>query len=191
MQLCWSPDFIAVPIQLNKWPCLSLTDSKTPLKTLPQTILTSLDNFLHLHLLRHLQDKDNGNEMHFERRHDMTNKKTMMTIMTMITLRTMRQRWQWHWENTTKEWSQRFVILGTLITFLKIDNNNHKIHSDFREAPLKFMSPLFGHCPNSDCTPRPALKRALGGTFFPGRFEHICQITVLTVHKCTKHPGKP
>ena len=50
---------------------------------------------------------------------------------------------------------------------------------------------LFGHCPNSDCTPPPALKRALWGTFFPGRFEQICQITVLTVHKCTKHPGKP
>ena len=29
------------------------------------------------------------------------------------------------------------------------------------------------------------------GALFPGRFEQICQITVLTVHKCTKHPGKP
>ena len=60
-----------------------------------------------------------------------------------------------------------------------------------REAPLRLASPLFGHCPNSDYTPPPALKRALWGTFFPGRFEQICQITVLTVHKCTKHPGKP
>ena len=63
----------------------------------------------------------------------------------------------------------------------------------FREAPLRLAAPLFGHCPNSDYTPPPppALKRALWGTFFPGRFEQICQITVLTVHKCTKHPGKP
>ena len=50
----------------------------------------------------------------------------------------------------------------------------------FREAPLKNMQPLFGHCPNSDSTPPLALKRALWGTFFPGRFEQICQITVLT-----------
>ena len=36
----------------------------------------------------------------------------------------------------------------------------------FREAPPNIASPLFGHCPNSDCTPPPALKRALWGTFF-------------------------
>ena len=65
------------------------------------------------------------------------------------------------------------------------------MYFNVREAPLKLASPLFGHCPNSDYTPPRALKRALWGTFFPGRFEQICQITVLTVHKCTKHPGKP
>ena len=63
--------------------------------------------------------------------------------------------------------------------------------TNLREAPLKLAAPLFGHCPNSDYTHPPALKRALWGTFFPGRFEQICQITVLTVHKCTTHPGKP
>merc|ERR550532_284372 len=57
--------------------------------------------------------------------------------------------------------------------------------SEPREAPLRLASPLFGHCPKSDYTPPPALKRALWGTFFPGRFEQICQITVLTVHNCT------
>ena len=61
-------------------------------------------------------------------------------------------------------------------------------HYQLREAPTKTKA--VGHCPNSDCTP-PALKWALWGTFFPGRFEQICQITVLTVHKCTKHSGKP
>ena len=55
-----------------------------------------------------------------------------------------------------------------------------------REAPLNLASPLSGHCPNSDCTQTGTL-----GHFFPVRFEQICQITVLTVHKCTKHPGKP
>ena len=77
------------------------------------------------------------------------------------------------------------MILGTLITFLKIENNNHKIHSDFnqewggqhsrflqcflwrkkgeclREAPLRLASPLFGHCPNSDCNPPPPHSGAL------------------------------
>ena len=53
--------------------------------------------------------------------------------------------------------------------------------SILREAPRRLALHLFGHCPNSDYTP-PALKRALWGTFFPDRFEQICQITVLTVH---------
>ena len=41
-----------------------------------------------------------------------------------------------------------------------------KILNLLREAPLKFMLGAFGHCPFSFCTPRPALKRALWGTFF-------------------------
>ena len=65
------------------------------------------------------------------------------------------------------------------------------LNGELREAPIRLAAPLFGHCPNSDYTLPPALKRALWGTFFPGRFEQIFQITVLTVHKCTKHPGKP
>ena len=55
-----------------------------------------------------------------------------------------------------------------------------------REAPLQMLSPLFGHCPNSNCTPRPSLKRAL----FSDRFQQIRQITVLTVHKCHKASWK-
>ena len=39
-------------------------------------------------------------------------------------------------------------------------------HQVFREAPFNLSPPLFGHCPNSNYTPPPALKRALWGTFF-------------------------
>ena len=41
----------------------------------------------------------------------------------------------------------------------------------FREAPLRKLQGLFGHCPNSDRTPSPSLKRALWGTLFLGRYE--------------------
>ena len=58
-------------------------------------------------------------------------------------------------------------------------------------APPKEMPLLFGHCPNGDCTPPPALKRALWGTLFLDQFEQICQITVLTVHKCHKASWQP
>ena len=34
-----------------------------------------------------------------------------------------------------------------------------------REAPLKMLSPLFGHCPNSDCTPPPPSKGHSGALF--------------------------
>ena len=33
-------------------------------------------------------------------------------------------------------------------------------------GPIKIDALVFGHCPNSDCTPLPTLKRALWGTFF-------------------------
>merc|ERR1712001_472970 len=51
-----------------------------------------------------------------------------------------------------------------------------------REAPLRLASPLFGHCPNGNCTPPPHSN----GHFFPGRFERLCQITVLRVYNCHK-----
>ena len=37
---------------------------------------------------------------------------------------------------------------------------------EIREAPFNLSPPLFGHCPNSNYPPPPALKRALWGTFF-------------------------
>ena len=37
-------------------------------------------------------------------------------------------QWQWHFENTLKEQSQRFMAFQTLITFLTIENNNLNIH---------------------------------------------------------------
>ena len=40
------------------------------------------------------------------------------------------------------------------------------IYRTVREAPLKKIPNLFGHCPNSYCTPCPALKRALWGSSF-------------------------
>merc|ERR1712020_66919 len=42
-----------------------------------------------------------------------------------------------------------------------------------REAPFNKSPPLFGHCPNSNYTPPPALKRALWGTFFQALFSHF------------------
>ena len=86
----------------------------------------------------------------------------------------------------TPRWSSLLLVITRSLPQLFIGTVE-----SIREAPLELAPPLFGHCPNSDYTPPPALKRALWGTFFPGRFEQICQITVLTVHKCTKHPGKP
>ena len=94
--------------------------------------------------------------------------------------------------DTTSTWWQRsfFKRLWLLIHLWQTENMrkmyNSIIFRSLREAPLKLASPLFGHCPNSNWTPLPALKRALWGTFFPGRFERLCQITVLRVCKCHK-----
>ena len=57
--------------------------------------------------------------------------------------------------------------------------------SHFREAPIKFTQGAFGHCPYSFCTP-PRTQTGTLGHFFPGRFERLCQITVLRVYKCHK-----
>ena len=56
-------------------------------------------------------------------------------------------------------------------------NYKKKYVKYIREAPTKIMTPIFGHCPS-----------AFGhsGPLFSGRYEQICQITVLTVHKCCK-----
>ena len=66
-----------------------------------------------------------------------------------------------------------------------------------REAPDKKMPGLFGHCPNSDCTPPPSLKRALWGTLFPYRLEQMPFELQFSLHKCPKpswqgfRPPKP
>ena len=48
----------------------------------------------------------------------------------------------------------------------KVDLWTRRDGPAIREAPLKFTRGAFGHCPFSFCTPPPALKRALWGTFF-------------------------
>ena len=81
-----------------------------------------------------------------------------------------------------------------LITSSSSDTNSQVLGRSFhliREAPTKMLPLLFGHCPNCDCTPPPALKRALWGTLFSNQFEQLCQITVLMVISAPKHPGKP
>ena len=59
-----------------------------------------------------------------------------------------------------------------------------------REAPPKLSPGSKGHCPNSDCTPRPSVNRALWGTLFSDRIEQLCQNTVLMVISASNHPGK-
>ena len=63
---------------------------------------------------------------------------------------------------------------------------SRRLASLLREAPSKLASPLFGHCPNSDCPPPPRTQTGTLGHFFSGRFEPLCQITVLRVCKCHK-----
>ena len=103
--------------------------------------------------------------------------------------------WEENWQNIKVHFSNvlpQFEALKLAHASLqwKLSFGGQHRKTPVREAPPKLAQKAFGHCPNSDYTP-PALKRALWGTFFLGRFEQICQITVLTVHKCTKHPGKP
>ena len=66
-----------------------------------------------------------------------------------------------------------------------IDGWIPKFHT-VREAPFKFMSQAFGHCRNKFCTSPPRTQTGTLGHFFPGRFERLCQITVLRVYKCHK-----
>ena len=71
----------------------------------------------------------------------------------------------------------------------------NKSKRSLREAPLKKTQGLFGHCPNSDCTP--SLKRALWGTLFPDRLEQIPFELQFSLHRCPKpswqgfRPPKP
>ena len=71
------------------------------------------------------------------------------------------------------------------------------VAAGLREAPDKKMPGLFGHCPNSDCTPPPSLKRALWGTLFPDRLEQMPFELQFSLHKCPKpswqgfRPPKP
>ena len=55
-----------------------------------------------------------------------------------------------------------------------------------REAPVWKMPGLFGHCPNSDCTPPPSLKRALWGTLFPDWLEQMPFELQFSLHRCPK-----
>ena len=57
---------------------------------------------------------------------------------------------------------------------------------EVREAPLRKTQGLFGHCPNSNCTPPPSLKRALCGTLFPDRLEQMPFELQFSLHKCPK-----
>ena len=65
---------------------------------------------------------------------------------------------------------EALVHVQTLVVTLK---EQSQPLSSVREAPLQKMPGLFGHCPNSDCTPPPSLKRALWGTLFPDRLEQM------------------
>ena len=59
-------------------------------------------------------------------------------------------------------------------------------NSRLREAPLRKLQGLFGHCPNSERPPPPSLKRALWGTLFPGRLEQMPFGLQFSLHKCPK-----
>ena len=83
--------------------------------------------------------------------------------------------------------SMRAVLLSPLL--LKIKYKFFSIAGliyPIREAPLKIAPPLFGHCPNSDCPPPPRPQKGTLGHFFPGRFQRLCQITILRVCECHK-----
>ena len=81
----------------------------------------------------------------------------------------------------------------TQLVFWEAQISNYAILSQiwnwiiYASAPFKLASPLFGHCPNSDCTPLPPrTQTGTLGHFFLVRFEQLCQITVLRVYKCHK-----
>ena len=92
---------------------------------------------------------------------------------------------QSHWSISLKYQSQFF--------FRNQFNEKVSISSDMlvREAPLNLASPLFGHCPNSNCPPPPALKRALWGTFFRADLSHFVKSPFWGYVSATKNPGKP
>ena len=84
-----------------------------------------------------------------------------------------------------KCWSEQEIATG------------HRHTGPVREAPFNLSPPLFGHCPNSNYTPPPALKRALWGTFFQARFSHFKGLyasgngnTCSSLNKFPKPPGQ-
>ena len=60
-----------------------------------------------------------------------------------------------------------------------------------REAPFNKSPPVFGHCPNSNYPPPPALKRALWGTFFRPDLSDFVKSPFWGYVSATKNPGKP
>ena len=61
---------------------------------------------------------------------------------------------------------------------------------EIREDPNTLTPPPFGHCPNSDWTPPPALNRALWGTFFRAIFYHSAGLYASENGKCPKPSGQ-
>ena len=61
---------------------------------------------------------------------------------------------------------------------------------DFREDPFSLTPPTFGHCPNSDWTPPPALNRALWGTFFQAIFTILQGCMLPKAVSAPNHLGK-
>ena len=59
-----------------------------------------------------------------------------------------------------------------------------------REDPFRLTPPTFGHCPNSNWPPPPALNRALWGTFFQAIFYHSAGLYASENGKCPKPSGQ-
>ena len=55
-----------------------------------------------------------------------------------------------------------------------------------REAPLRLALFYLGIAQMAIAPPTPRTQTGTLGHFFPGRFERLCQITVLRVYKCHK-----
>ena len=71
---------------------------------------------------------------------------------------------KWWWSLIVTTWSNNKI---QILEFSRIQDDIACTHTvknnpflNFREGPLKFRQALFGHCPNSNCTPLPALKWA-------------------------------
>ena len=92
------------------------------------------------------------------------------------------------WREAVRLWSKDSALLWPLHRLMTFKINFCRIIMELREEPFRRTGPTVGHCPNSDWTP-PTHPGTLGH-FFPGQFEHIRKITILTVHKCHKASWK-